>query len=217
MQHANIQQRLLLGHRGSPHVAAENTMASFHAAIAAGAAGFEFDVRKSKDGKLVVIHDSRTRRPRKSVARNTAAQLGLPLLEDVLRTFRGAWLDIEMKVPGIERQVIELAHRYLQPERFVITSFRARSIREVKRVSPATPAGWLFKRPRLFLPRWTKRIDFICPHHKVLTRRLARLARERGLRVATWTVNSPRDYKRVAGLADVIISDFPDRYAKAGK
>src|SRR5258707_431403 len=103
---------LILGHRGSPHAAPENTMESFHAAIAAGAAGFEFDVRRSKDGKLVVIHDPRTRRPRLSVARTSAAHLGLPLLEDVLRHFRGAWLDIEMKVPGIERQVVDLVHRY---------------------------------------------------------------------------------------------------------
>src|SRR5437870_293246 len=107
---------ILLGHRGSPHAAPENTLESFHAAIAAGAAGFEFDVRRSRAGRLVVIHDARTRPSqgrRLRVSKSTAHALGLPLLEDVLREFRGAWLDIELKVPGIERQVLDLAHKYL--------------------------------------------------------------------------------------------------------
>lgn len=206
----------MLGHRGSPHVAPENTLESFHKAIAVGAAGFEFDVRRSRDGRLVIIHDPRTRQ-RLSVRRTPAALLGLPLLEEVLRTFRGAWLDIEMKVPGIERQVLEMAHRHLDPARFVITSFRARSVREVIRLSPATPVGWLIKRFRLTLPRWARspHLDYVCPHHTVLTRRLARLAQERGLGIITWTVNTPAAMRRVIERgADVVITDFPDRYAK---
>src|SRR5580693_5961477 len=83
---------ILLGHRGSPKQAPENTIESFHKAMEAGAAGFEFDVRRSRDGALVVIHDPRRRHPRLSVARSSSAALGLPLLEDVLRTFRTAWL-----------------------------------------------------------------------------------------------------------------------------
>ncbi len=201
-------------------------MESFHKAIEAGAAGFEFDVRRSRDGALVVIHDPRIRKGpgrRLSVARTPAAALGLPLLEDVLRTFRTAWLDIEIKVPGIERQVLELAHRYLDPARFVITSFRARSVREIKRLSPATPAGWLFKRTLLTLPRWIsssgkfglRPLDYLCPHHSVLTRRLAKLAQRQGLGLITWTVNNPAALRRVrARGANVVITNFPDRFAR---
>jgi glycerophosphoryl diester phosphodiesterase len=205
---------ILLGHRGSPHQAPENTMESFRLAIAAGAAGFEFDVRRSSDGRLVIIHDPRVRRL--SVTRHSASVLGLPLLEEVLRTFHGAFLDIEMKVPGIERRVIDLAHRHLDVHRFVITSFQGRSVREVKRLSPTTPAGWLFKRTLLTLPRWAAapQLDYLCPHHSVLTRRLVRLARARGLRLVTWTVNRPATMRRVLALgADVVITNYPDRYA----
>jgi len=222
---------ILLGHRGAPHLAPENTLESFHKAIAAGAAGFEFDVRRSQDGALVVIHDSRTRpvqgasarkQRRLSVARTSSAELGLPLLEDVLRTFHRAWLDIEIKVPGIERQVLEMAHRHLDPSRFVITSFRAASVREVKRLSPATPAGWLFKRTLLTLPRWISApekfalppLEYLCPHHSVLTRHLVKLARPRGLGLITWTVNTPATFRRVRERgADVVITNFPDRFA----
>jgi glycerophosphoryl diester phosphodiesterase len=213
---------ILLGHRGAPQQAPENTLESFHKAIEAGAAGFEFDVRRSQDGALVVIHDSRTH-GRLSVARSSSAALGLPLLEDVLRTFHTAWLDIEIKVPGIERQVLETAHRHLDPSRFVITSFRAASVREIKRLSPATPAGWLFKRTLLTLPRWISSpekfglppLEYLCPHHSVLTRHLVKLARPRGLGLITWTVNTPAAFRRVRERgADVVITNFPDRFAR---
>lgn len=49
---------LIIGHRGASAVAPENTMAAFREAIAAGADGIEFDVRLTRDGVPIVIHDS---------------------------------------------------------------------------------------------------------------------------------------------------------------
>src|ERR687897_900990 len=53
---------LIIGHRGASAVAPENTMAAFRKAIEAGADGIEFDVRLSRDGLPVVIHDDSLRR-----------------------------------------------------------------------------------------------------------------------------------------------------------
>ena len=53
---------LIIGHRGASAVAPENTMAAFRKAIAVGADGIEFDVRLTRDGVPVVIHDSSLRR-----------------------------------------------------------------------------------------------------------------------------------------------------------
>lgn len=53
---------LIIGHRGASAVAPENTMAAFREAIAVGADGIEFDVRLTRDGVPVVIHDSSLRR-----------------------------------------------------------------------------------------------------------------------------------------------------------
>ncbi len=47
----------VIGHRGAPTVAPENTMASFHRAKELGAHGIEFDVQQCIDGALVVLHD----------------------------------------------------------------------------------------------------------------------------------------------------------------
>jgi glycerophosphoryl diester phosphodiesterase len=53
---------LIIGHRGASAVAPENTLAAFREAIAVGADGIEFDVRLTRDGVPVVIHDNTLRR-----------------------------------------------------------------------------------------------------------------------------------------------------------
>jgi penicillin amidase len=71
-----VQQ--IIGHRGASAVAPENTQASTHAAIAAGATAIEVDVRLSKDGRLVLRHDEaleRTTNGTGSVKDKTLAEL----------------------------------------------------------------------------------------------------------------------------------------------
>src|ERR1043166_8521546 len=53
-----MREPLIIGHRGAPLIALENTTPAFAAAIAAGADGIEFDVRLSADGVPVIIHDA---------------------------------------------------------------------------------------------------------------------------------------------------------------
>jgi glycerophosphoryl diester phosphodiesterase len=53
---------LIIAHRGSSSIAPENTMAAFKRAVDCGADGIEFDVRLSRDGVPVVIHDADLRR-----------------------------------------------------------------------------------------------------------------------------------------------------------
>lgn len=74
----NSTEPLILGHRGASAVAPENTLAAFSRAIREGADGIEFDVRLSRDGVPVVIHDAtlnRTGLVSGSVGELTAAEL----------------------------------------------------------------------------------------------------------------------------------------------
>lgn len=69
---------LILGHRGSSAIAPENTLVAFSQALRDGADGIEFDVRLSRDGVPVVIHDAtlkRTGRVDQPVSALTAAEL----------------------------------------------------------------------------------------------------------------------------------------------
>ncbi len=68
----------VIGHRGNCAHAPENTLESFHQAIALGVDALEFDVRLTSDGEVVVIHDptvTRTTGSAGDVARLTLAQL----------------------------------------------------------------------------------------------------------------------------------------------
>ena len=52
----------IIAHRGASHEAPENTLASVRLGWAQGADAVEVDVRQSRDGHIVVIHDAHTRR-----------------------------------------------------------------------------------------------------------------------------------------------------------
>jgi glycerophosphoryl diester phosphodiesterase len=53
---------LIIGHRGASAFAPENTVPAFRKALSAGADGLEFDVRLSRDGVPMVIHDADLKR-----------------------------------------------------------------------------------------------------------------------------------------------------------
>src|SRR6478752_4216508 len=99
-----MNRPLLLGHRGlrsrSLHIR-ENTLASFDLALQHGCDGFEFDVRLTADNRAVICHGGRFAGI--TIARTACSRLrALPLLEDVLARYaRRAFLDIELKVPGL--------------------------------------------------------------------------------------------------------------------
>jgi len=81
---------LAIAHRGDPFAHTENTLDAFAAAVAAGADMIELDVRRTRDGHAVVVHDptlERIWKVRRRVAELTLAdvrQLGLPDLASAL-------------------------------------------------------------------------------------------------------------------------------------
>ncbi|MDR1818374.1 MAG: hypothetical protein LBR07_09470 [Puniceicoccales bacterium] len=67
----------LVAHRGFSHKFPENTLSSFRGAIAAGADGCEFDVRKTRDGKIIVLHDATLSRTAKAPRVRDAARASI--------------------------------------------------------------------------------------------------------------------------------------------
>ena len=55
-------KHLVIAHRGASIEAPENTLAAFQRAVEIGADGVELDILQSKDGHLIVVHDSRLHR-----------------------------------------------------------------------------------------------------------------------------------------------------------
>ena len=207
-----MSRPLLLGHRGARAVKSipENTLASFDRALVDGCDGFEFDLRLTADGQAVVCHDPKA--GRLEIARAAAAQLPkLPRLRDVLTRYSQAFLDIELKVLGLERIVVDGVRQH-RPQRFVVSSFLPEVLKAVRSADAGIPLG-LICETRAQLGRWKElAVEYVMPHLEIVKQDLVNELHASGKKVLVWTVNLAQDMRRFAGWGvDGIISDNPHR------
>jgi len=201
---------LLLGHRGARALKSipENTLASFDRALADGCDGFEFDVRLSADNKLVVCHDPQI--DNVEIARASADQLAaLPQLEDVLARYKDrAFLDIELKVSGLEESTAALLKKYPPRRGFVVSSFLPEVLQTIHDQDADITLG-LICETKTQLLRWSELpIEFLIPHFKLVDQTLLDALRDAEKKILVWTVNAPADMRRFAESGvDGIISD----------
>jgi glycerophosphoryl diester phosphodiesterase len=204
-----MNRPLLLGHRGARavHTIPENTIASFDRAIADGCDGFEFDVRLTEDGEAVVAHDEKV--DGYTVARSTAKQVSqLPRLRDVLQRYRESFLDIELKVKGLERVVLDLFLRHKPRRGFVVSSFIPSVLKSLRASDASLPLG-LICETKTQLKLWTETpVDYVIPHHALVDPDLIRKIKGAGRKVIVWTVNDAGEMARFAEAGvDGVISD----------
>jgi glycerophosphoryl diester phosphodiesterase len=145
---------LVIAHRGASRDAPGNTPAAFELAIAQGADAVELDVRRTLDGVLVVHHNASRRGV--LVAMQTHATLlrrsrnEVPRLETILDLCRGrVGLDVEIKEPGYEAEVIEAASSRFSRDQLLYTSFEETVIATVKRLDPNARCGLILGPGRL--------------------------------------------------------------------
>jgi glycerophosphoryl diester phosphodiesterase len=205
---------LLLGHRGARAVKSipENTFSSFDRALADGAGGFEFDVRLSADGVAVVCHDPVHRDAQAGkleIAQTPSERLNLPRLEEVLVRYQeNAFLDIELKVPGIEKASADLLRRHPPARGFVVSSFLPEVLRTLHAEDASIPLG-LICETKAQLQDWCKLpVSFVIPHRRLVNQELLGELKAAGKKVMIWTVNSLKEMRRLAGYeGDGFISD----------
>jgi glycerophosphoryl diester phosphodiesterase len=142
-----IPSPLILGHRGSPLKAPENTLRSFVLAREEGADGIETDVHLARDGVPVVIHDATIDRTMPAhgpvhtmdwPALQRLSRSQLPSLEQAAAwaAGTGAWMNVEIKATGAERNTLEVLQRTGGLDRIIISSFDPRTVAEVGRLAP---------------------------------------------------------------------------------
>jgi glycerophosphoryl diester phosphodiesterase len=160
-----------VAHRGATAYAPENTIAGFDLAVDMKADYIEIDVQRSKDGELVLIHDTtvnRTTDGTGKVGDLTFEQLRsldagsskgkeftgelIPTFEEILDRYRGkVGILIELKAPelypGVEEQVAEaIKKRNLDKpknEKIIIQSFNFESMKKMNKLLPTVPIGVL--------------------------------------------------------------------------
>jgi glycerophosphoryl diester phosphodiesterase len=200
---------LLLGHRGaraSRHIP-ENTLASFEMCLEHGCDGFEFDVRRSADGQAVICHDPVV--SEMEIAEKPAAALALPSLSQILRSFgQRAFLDIELKVPGLERQTMAALRAHPPLKGCVVSSFLPEVLTAIHEVDATITVGLLCENhDQLGLWRDLP-VAWVIPQFKLTDRELIERIHEAGRKVMVWTVNGAEAMRQFAACGvDAIISD----------
>ena len=170
--------------------------------------GFEFDVRLTGCGRAVVCHDPKV--DGITVAQATADQLvALPILEDVLRRYsQRAFLDIELKVAGLESKVLNLLREHRMEEGYVVSSFLPEVVMELKTRSAKVQAGIICDKPGQLACWREPNAEYVIPHHSLVTLNLVKDVHGAGKKLLTWTVNDRKTMLRLADWkVDGIISD----------
>jgi glycerophosphoryl diester phosphodiesterase len=164
----------VFAHRGAKMVAPENTLPAFEQAIAMGADGIEVDVQCSKDGVLVVMHNTtvnETTNGQGRVAVLTAAELGkldagshfnasfanvgVPTLEEVLAVTEGKiTLNIEIKskddLGGREVEpLVEILQAGNLYDQVIVSSFNVITLLKLRHTDPQVTLGLLYEHQQL--------------------------------------------------------------------
>ena len=220
----------IIAHRGFSGVAPENTMAAFERAIAINADGIECDVHLSKDGKIVICHDTtlmRTTNGSGSIQDYTWDELQafdagswfspefskerIPSLERLLKLVRKTdlLLNIELKTetifyPQIEEKVVALLKKFDLVDHSLISSFNFQSLSKVKVLLPELATAALIKYPQEVINFWEQmsalKVNAIHPCYLGLTTDIMDKAEKRGFQINTWTPDQPEEISHLLKL-----------------
>ncbi|HET9946857.1 MAG TPA: glycerophosphodiester phosphodiesterase [Patescibacteria group bacterium] len=223
---------LRIAHRGSSALHSENTLKAFSHAINSKPDMIEVDVRVTKDGAVVAMHDKtlkRTTNKDGKVRDITLSHLQklqtregepIPTLQEVLDLAKGKTkINIDLKeihavkptIALIEKQIKESKFSYSD---FLLSAFSIRILWRVKLLQPKLSFAFNFiALPDLFLLlSILLRAKFVKPHKRLLTKTLLRIAHRYQMKVIVWTVNDKAEIERFEKMGvDGIISDYPDR------
>jgi len=222
---------LILGHRGSPARAPENTLLAFRLACEEGADGVELDVQPAGDGAPVVIHDDtldRTTDAAGAVSAMTWAQVAaartrgepVPRLEAAAAwaAESGAWLNVEIKSPGAEAASLAAVEAAGVLGRTFFSSFLPDVVARVGELAPHAARYLLGERWDDETRAHAARLGVrgVCLHHEAATPAALAELRALGLDVVVWTVDHPERLRELLGAGvRAVITNHPARGVEA--
>jgi glycerophosphoryl diester phosphodiesterase len=228
-----------VGHKGADLIAPGNTLASFDAALRAGVDMIEFDVLPelgpdgrpdTADGRLVLAHDYGELGGRSALGLDE----GLAHLTSV--PFAGVELDVDLKLPGYERRVVDALRAHGLISRSLVSSTYPQSLARIRRYEPALRLGWSVPRARRdytasllsAAPAWAAlqvmsrvlpgraagairagRCDALMVHWRLVSQRLVHAIGDAGGELYVWTVDEAPRIRALSalGVTGVITND----------
>lgn len=216
---------LIIAHRGDPTHALENSLDAFRQALSVPVDMIEFDVRKSRDNILYVMHDRYTGRTADrniNIERAGAADLSrvrlrngepIPTLRNVLALVAGSSaLNIEIKSRGAGVLVAEQLKASGYTGDIILSSFQELEIVEARKVLPGVPGAGIFDAfsSADVSPYKRKGYGVISLNRKTVTRGLIEQLHEQDLKTYVWTVDLEADIKELVSWGvDGIYSNDP--------
>ncbi|MFJ3866772.1 glycerophosphodiester phosphodiesterase [Streptomyces nigra] len=199
-----------VAHRGDPYRVRENTLDSLRSALALGADAVEIDVRLTRDGVPVLLHDATLRRlweldrPLLSLSAAEVRGLtagGVPTLEEALAVCEGSRVMLDLPgTPDVRtaRRIVDVVRACGAEER-VYYCAGAPAMLAVRAADPAAEIAltWTTKappRPGLLAavrPRW---LNY---RFALVDRALAEWVHRDGLLLSAWTPDTARSMRRL--------------------
>jgi len=214
------------GHRGAAGLEPENTLRSIRKAIELGVDRVEIDIRVTKDGYLVVIHDEKVDRTTnghgyvKDLTFNELRRLDagkgerIPTLEEVLGLTKGkVTLQVELKAREATEPTVRLIERNDAEREVIITSFMHELLRRVHDLNPTLRTGALFFDAQGDICQRALDVhsEAIHVYYRNVDSKLIEDAHREGLKVAVWNPDELEDMKKMISLGvDVIGTNRPD-------
>ena len=219
----------VIGHKGASKISPENTLLAFQKAIELEADYIEFDIHKSLDGEIVVIHDNDTYNTTgthglikelklKEIKKLDAGEgEKIPTLDEVIKITKGKiHLQPEIKAPGLIDDLVQILRKNGLIENTIISSFDITQLIKIKEIEPNLKIGYLIPseltRSRV-LNRYIQKVvknEFyaIHPHYTAISKEFVDTAYANNLILNVWTVNEEKEIKTLIDLGvDGIITD----------
>lgn len=228
---------IVMGHRGAAGVAPENTLAGFQVSAKLGVPWVELDIRPTRDGELVLLHD-------KSLERTTdgTGEVNQMTVEEIQKFDAGSWFSKEftgVRVPTllevidefhdqlqfnieakddedrVDEQIarlFEILDKYQLRHRVILSSFKERFLRalreEDERLQLAIIAGQSADQLKRIATELNCQV--VNPSLKILSEPLVQWAHERGKKVNAWMANEKEIIHLLAQFkVDYCCSDYP--------
>ena len=205
-------------------------MAAFREAITVGSDGIEFDVRLTKDGVPVIIHDNTLRRTTRLPHRVSdltwseleALDVGVPSLDQLFTLFEAndLVLFLEMKVDAAAEHIplaeacSKLIDEYSFKQRVFVECFDLKALEVIKDIDSEIKTAALFQ-PKLANQQIIDRAKAIgasalALHYRLANESLVKKAIDAELRVAVWTVDDPAWIERARSRGiEALITNNP--------
>lgn len=226
---------MIIAHRGFASVFPENTLAAIQGAYDLGADGVETDVRLTRDGVPIIMHDEtvdRTTNGTGAVARLTLEQIRrldacskfrttwepcmVPTLEEVLNVARGRTkllLHLQGAYPptGL-REVARMISQAQLGDQVIIIDFDHDQLRQLHALDPSLAIGFLYtavppfdQLPSGYPDAVLLPADSLLAMGSAAGHYYVRSAKALGVDVAVWTVDSPTEARALLALGNVRI------------